>query len=1000
MATDRVDILVRVRNAASTTLKKLRGDFGGVEQGANRAGSAVSSLGRRLVVLAGAYIGLRVVKDVVQTFAEFDDAMRAAAAVTNATSVEMVKMRGVAKELGATTRFTARQAADGLRLLGMAGFTAAEATEALPGVLNLAAAGMVEVSSAADIATNILQAFGLDVQQLGRVNDVLVSTFTNSNTTVLELGEAFKLVGPIAKGVGANFEELFATIGKLGDAGLKGTLAGTALRGAINALLNPTKEEQMLMGELAQRMGGVSLQLKDSEGDFIGFVKVIEQLEAAGLRGDEALRLFGLRAGPGMAALMQVGSKALREFYEQQQKAGGVSDRIASQMESGIGGAMRRYKAAAEGVKTALGETFNDDLITAIDAVTAAFRRFIDWVTDQKVQAGLQTLGGRLSNFAKDFFELLNEEDLSNFPFKKKTLQDQLDEQVEIVQKASDKLLKLYKSAEDPNAFKLRKEVWNRAKQEYEVIEVGTEKEIAKWTAIVQAGMERQAEIQEQMAAAVPQGILKSMSAAYAEVNKLNKKLEQDLPIGKGKNGEEEEVVARTFKFTPTPETNIKREEEQLKALIEWKEAVNEKMYAKGMKDMQEYYDARAEIVRSGIEKEISLLEIQAAEFKSQAQSPTEGEDPSKAAQQYLLVNSKIKVLRIALDTELHKLDLERFKKEEDLNNERVRNEQDLNNKRLAMERAFAAQKLRIEQYSGYGLEPEHNKELADLQTRQDAELNAITSFWDKKYSIEQEGQNRSEVLAQIAADKLNAVYAKQSQDVIERTNLVNEQTTETAQKRLKLMGEVAGGVSSIFQNMYELSGSKNQELFRMAKALAIAEATMNLAVAISAVIKKGTIGLAEVGTITAKGAQLLATINSASLAEGGFVPGRSPTNTSDDKLVAATSGEFMQPVSSVDYYGARVMEGLRQKTIPREIFSGFNFPAPRYGHSHFAEGGMVQAGGNMNPQDIAVRLENNSREELEVTQGDVKYDQQLKKFVIDVYLDAKRRNVSGMRGA
>jgi len=995
MATDRVDILVRVRNAASASLRKLRGDIGGVGAAATAAGGAFSGMGAKIAALAAAYLSFRAVKEVIGTFAEFDDTMRAAGAVTGATTEEMERMRDVAKELGATTRFTARQAADGYRLLGMAGFTAAEATQALPGVLNLAASGMVDVGTAADIATNILQAYGLEVQQLSSVNDVLVKTFTSSNTTVNELGEAFKLIGPIAKGVGADFEELFAAIGKLGDAGLKGTLAGTALRGAINALLNPTNDEQRLMKELGERMGGVSLQVKDAQGNFIGFTKIVEQLEKAGLRGDEALRLFGLRAGPGMAALMQVGSKALRELDEELKNAGGISKKIASDMEAGLGGAMRRLKAASEGVKIALGDAFQESLIDVVDAITGAVQRLIRTINQNRDSLGKF---GKALAFIVD--TILKPESSEQYAARMEVINRNLQfqdkaKEISVLAGELDKLQEKLKEAEKPEEEK-EGITWHFGL--FDTDPETLKRKIA----------EKQKEIDTATEAA------RNM---YDELLKAKEKLNDFLrgpgveeqfpvdefwggPVPVGTGGTLQGKDRGPLQFTPTLETNLKNQREEFKAELEWRDAIYERWYDKQLIDTKQYYDAKKEIARAAIENEIKLLEYQAAELKSEAEQAPEGEDVSKTIQKYLEANGKIKALRIQLGAELIKLDVERGEKEKQITTEKVRNEQDLNNKRLAMERAFAAQKLRIEQYSGYGLEPEHNKELADLQTRQDAELNAVTSFWDKKYSIEQEGQNRSEVLAKIAADKLNAVYAKQSQDVIEKTNLVNEQTAETAQKRLKLMGEVAGGVSQIFQNMYELSGSKNQELFRMAKALAIAEATMNLAVAISAVMKKGTIGLAEVGTITAQGAQLLATINSASLAEGGFVPGRSPTNTSDDKLVAATSGEFMQPVSSVDYYGARVMEGLRQKTIPREIFSGFNFPAPRYGHSRFAEGGMVEGGVKMGMGDVAVRLENNSREELEVTQGDVKYDQQLKKFVIDVYLDAKRRNVSGMRGA
>jgi len=401
-----VDIIISFRDKFSAGIRKVKSEMKGLGQEAKGLGARLKTVQGALGAFGLAAGGAAVVaafSKAVGTFKEFDDTMRAVGAVSGATTEELQMLRDTAEKMGAETRFSASEAADGLRLLSMAGLSAADSIEVLPSVLQLASAGMVDLGTAADIATNVMSAFGLTVEELPRVNDVLVKTFTSTNTPLGELGEAFKLVGPIAKGLGADFEDLNAALGQLGNAGLKGSLAGTSLRGALNALFNPTKEEAKLMEDLSQRIGGAGLQIKNAEGGFIGFVEVIKQLEQAALTGDEALRLFGQRAGPGIAALLQQGSKSLEDLREKLRTAGGTAERIAQQMEAGLGGAFRRLLAATEGVSIALIDLISPALNNIIDSIAKSLSSIsqelknIQKNADTKaVLAGLGTIVGWL----------------------------------------------------------------------------------------------------------------------------------------------------------------------------------------------------------------------------------------------------------------------------------------------------------------------------------------------------------------------------------------------------------------------------------------------------------------------------------------------------------------------------------------------------------------------------------------------------------------------------
>ena len=155
-----------------------------------------------MIGLAGAAgIGM-VVKSVIKMGMQFQQSMAVVRGVTRATEKEFLGLQNIAKKLGETTEWTASQAADALKFLGMAGFSANKAMKALPGTLDLATAGNIGLGQAADIATNALTAMQLEVGQLGRVNDVFVATITRSNTNMEMMAESFRYAAPVARAYG------------------------------------------------------------------------------------------------------------------------------------------------------------------------------------------------------------------------------------------------------------------------------------------------------------------------------------------------------------------------------------------------------------------------------------------------------------------------------------------------------------------------------------------------------------------------------------------------------------------------------------------------------------------------------------------------------------------------------------------------------------------------------------------------------------------------------
>ncbi|KKL79336.1 hypothetical protein LCGC14_2015830, partial [marine sediment metagenome] len=309
------------------------------------AGGVFTALGASI-----ALIGIKALK----VGADFDSGMRKVIAVSGAAGDEIKGLRDIAKELGSTTQFSATQAADAMGFLAQAGFEANEIMGAIPSTLQLAAAAQLDLGSAADITSNILAGFGLKVEELGRANDVLVKTFTSANTDLVQLGQAMKFVGPVAKAAGVSFEETAAAVGLLGNAGLQASLAGTSLRGSIVRMLNPAKNAQKAMARLG-------LSAKDADGNFVGFKGIVEQLEKSTIKQTDsvefaalAMEIFGQRAGPGMLALVSQGSKALKELTTELENSGGTAARIAKVQMEGLKGAFLEFKSALEGVTIAI----------------------------------------------------------------------------------------------------------------------------------------------------------------------------------------------------------------------------------------------------------------------------------------------------------------------------------------------------------------------------------------------------------------------------------------------------------------------------------------------------------------------------------------------------------------------------------------------------------------------------------------------------------------------
>ena len=296
-------------------------------------------------------------------------------AVSGASADEMLRLKNLALEMGSTTKFSAKEAADAMGFLAMAGLSVHEVTAALPGTLELAAAGNIALAEAADLATNVMSGMGLEVSELGHLNDVLAKTAASSNTSVLQLGSAMKFVAPVAAAAGLSIEETASAIGVMSNAGIQGERAGTSLRGAITKLLNPSSQAEKILDKL-----GVTVT--NTAGDMLPLDNIVQQFEQSGLSAGDAMAIFGQRAGPGMLALVSSGSKGLKDYTRELENSEGAAAKMAETQQEGLVGSMTRLSSAVDTLMIRFGE----QLSPMIGKIVDKFVGFVSWLTESETR--------------------------------------------------------------------------------------------------------------------------------------------------------------------------------------------------------------------------------------------------------------------------------------------------------------------------------------------------------------------------------------------------------------------------------------------------------------------------------------------------------------------------------------------------------------------------------------------------------------------------------------
>lgn len=368
-------------SAETSAFYKNMGNPSQAVQGLNNLKGKAADFVKQMAMMAtgGGIVALG--KNLIETTRNFEDGMARVQAVTNATQAEFQMMEQEALKWGSTTRYTATEAANSLENLTRNGLSATQATAALGPTLQLAQANTIGLAEAADITTNVMNGFGLEVKDMGRVNDVLSSTAAHSATNISLLAEAEKNAAPFGHSLGQSIEEVNAALGVLADVGIKGSDAGTAIRMVLMGLASPTATQQKAFKQLGVDISESSLRSE-------GLTKTLEKLRDSGvmkaansaeLLGD----IFGRRVAPQAMALLNNidGLKTKLDILNNSQ---GTTERMFEQSYSNMSNSIYGIQSAWEHLLISVGQAADNPLV----AVTEAIRKGVLWISSNLATVG------------------------------------------------------------------------------------------------------------------------------------------------------------------------------------------------------------------------------------------------------------------------------------------------------------------------------------------------------------------------------------------------------------------------------------------------------------------------------------------------------------------------------------------------------------------------------------------------------------------------------------
>lgn len=316
----------------------------------------------------------------------FEAGMGEVQAISGASRKDLEALTNKAKEMGATTKFSATQASEGLKYMAMAGWNSQQMIDGLPGVMNLAAASGEDLGTVSDIVTDALTAMGLKAGDSAHFADVLATAASSSNTNVAMMGETFKYAAPLAGTLGYNIEDLSQAIGLMANAGIKGSQSGTSLRSILTRLASPPSDA-------AKAMEKYGISIKNSDGSMKSLMEVMENMRDSlqGLPEDEkaavASALGGQEAMSGLLAIINASESDFDNLSKAIDNASGAAQNQADIMNDNLQGALYELGSAAESAGIELYDNIKNPAKKAVRAAATEIRSLSTTIKDNGIEA-------------------------------------------------------------------------------------------------------------------------------------------------------------------------------------------------------------------------------------------------------------------------------------------------------------------------------------------------------------------------------------------------------------------------------------------------------------------------------------------------------------------------------------------------------------------------------------------------------------------------------------
>ena len=366
-------------NSATAELNNMKTALHDIPNGIEQMGTAMQSAGEKLSAMgdalmplsaAAAAIGVAAVK----TTADFDSSMSKVSAISGATGKDFDALRDKAREMGAETKFSASEAADAFTYMAMAGWKTEEMMQGIDGIMSLSAADGLDLATTSDIVTDSLSAFGLTAKDSAHFADVLAAASTNANTNVSMMGETFKYAAPVAGALGYSVEDVATAVGLMANAGIKGSQAGTALRGWLTRMAKPTKESLNAMKFLDIEIQNTDGSMK-SLSEIISYTKrqfdTLNEAEKA----QYAAMLAGQNGMSGLLAIMNASEDDIEKLSKAIKSANGTAKDMAETMQNNLNGQLTILKSQLSEAAISIG----DALIPKIREATSVVQSATDW---------------------------------------------------------------------------------------------------------------------------------------------------------------------------------------------------------------------------------------------------------------------------------------------------------------------------------------------------------------------------------------------------------------------------------------------------------------------------------------------------------------------------------------------------------------------------------------------------------------------------------------------